>query len=97
VEVTIANTGARTGQEVVQLYVAPKSPRLPRPPKELKAFAKVELAAGESRTVVLELEPNAFAAWDLDAKGWVVDPGDYEILVGRSAGDIRQGAPIRLN
>jgi beta-glucosidase len=96
VEVTIANTGARAGQEVIQLYVAPKSPRLPRPPKELKAFAKVELAAGESRTVVLELEPNAFAAWDLDAKGWVVDPGDYEILVGRSAGDIRLSAPIRL-
>lgn len=96
VEVTVANTGARTGYEVVQLYVAPRTPRLPRPPKELKAFAKVELAAGESRTVVLELEAGAFAAWDLEAKGWVVDPGDYALLVGRSAGDIRLTAPIRL-
>ena len=93
VEVTVANVGERAGAEVVQLYVAPKSPRLPRPPKELKAFAKVTLEPGERRTLALELEPNAFAYWNA---GWPVDPGDYELLVGRSAGDLRLSATVRL-
>ena len=97
VEVTVANTGDRPGAEVVQLYVAPLRPRLPRPPKELKAFAKVRLAPGETRRITLALEPNAFAAWDVDAKGWVVDPGDYDLLVARSAGDIALTARVRLS
>ena len=92
-EVTVTNTGDRAGSEVVQLYVAPKSPRLPRPPKELKAFAKVALEPGERRTVTLELEPNAFAYWN---GGWTVDAGEYELLVGRSAGDICMKATARL-
>ncbi|WP_293680641.1 glycoside hydrolase family 3 C-terminal domain-containing protein [uncultured Phenylobacterium sp.] len=96
IAVTVANTGARAGAEVVQLYVAPRDPRLPRPPKELKAFAKAELAPGEARRLTLDLEPNAFAAWDTEAGGWVVDPGDYDLLVGRSAGDIALCATIRL-
>jgi len=93
IEVTVANTGQRAGAEVVQLYIAPVSPRLPRPPKELKAFAKVVLEPGERRTVTLELEPDAFVVWD---GGWTVDPGDYELRVGRSAGDIRLTATVRL-
>jgi beta-glucosidase len=92
----VTNTGGRAGSEVVQLYVAPRAPRLPRPPKELKAFAKAALAPGETRRLALELEANAFAAWDPAAGGWVVDPGDYDLLVGRSAGDIRLTATIRL-
>ena len=74
-----------------------QSLRLPRPPKELKAFAKLELAPGETRRVSLDLEPNALAAWDVDAGGWTVDPGAYDLLVGRSAGDIRLSATIRLD
>ena len=96
VAVTVANTGARAGAEVVQLYVAPRSPRLARPPKELKAYAKVELAPEETRRIALELEPNAFAAWEPDAAGWVVDPGEYDLLIGRSAGDIALSVTIRL-
>lgn len=93
IDVTVTNTGDHDGAEVVQLYVAPKSPRLPRPPKELKAFAKVALAPGERRTVTLELEPNAFACWD---DGWTVDAGEYELLVGRSARDIRLRTALTL-
>ncbi|HEY2050311.1 MAG TPA: glycoside hydrolase family 3 C-terminal domain-containing protein [Caulobacteraceae bacterium] len=96
VEIEVANTGERTGDEVVQLYVAPRTPRLPRPPKELKAFAKVRLAPGERRTVRLELGEKAFAVWDVEAKGWVVDPGAYDLLVGRSAGDIRAASTVRV-
>ncbi|WP_293905462.1 glycoside hydrolase family 3 C-terminal domain-containing protein [Phenylobacterium sp.] len=97
VEVCVTNTGAGTGSEVVQVYVAPQAPRLPRPPKELKAFAKATLAPGETRRLALELEAGAFATWDLAAEGWVVDPGAYDIRVGRSAGDIALIATIRLS
>lgn len=91
--VLVANSGPREGAEVVQLYIAPKSPRLPRPPKELKAFTKVTLGSREAKMVGLELEPNAFAYWDGE---WRVDPGEYELLVGRSAGDILLRATITL-
>ncbi|MCB1017412.1 MAG: glycoside hydrolase family 3 C-terminal domain-containing protein, partial [Acidimicrobiales bacterium] len=64
VSVPVTNTGDREGVEVVQLYVAPEAPRLARPPKELKAFAKVRLAPGETTTVDLVLDDRAFAYWD---------------------------------
>jgi len=60
----VTNTGKRRGAEVVQAYVAPKRPRLVRPDKELKAFAKVWLEPGQSATVTLSLEDRAFAYWD---------------------------------
>ncbi len=96
IEVSVTNTGDREGQEVVQVYVSQLEPRLPRPPKELKAFAKVRLAPGETRRVSLTLEPRAFAPYDPATKSWPVDPGDYDILVGRSAGDIRVKGTVRL-
>jgi beta-glucosidase len=91
VTVTVTNTGGRAGTEIVQFYVAPPSARLSRPPKELKAFAKVRLAPGETTTVRLVLDDRAFAYWsDVDAatKGWTIEPGSYELLVGRSSVDI---------
>jgi beta-glucosidase len=111
-EVDVTNTGSRRGAEVVQCYVAPLDPRLVRPPKELKAFAKVWLDPGETATVRLELDERAFAYWDpgdpdwpalrerlagspfgvdLDPApnpGWRVDPGRYDLHVGRSSADI---------
>jgi beta-glucosidase len=64
VEVDVENTGTRAGSEVVQCYVAPVAPPVFRPAKELKAFAKVSLAAGERTTVSLALDDRAFARWD---------------------------------
>jgi len=95
--VRVTNTGLRQGAEVVQVYVAPRDPRLPRPPKELKAFAKIALEPGETRTVAITLEPRAFAPYDPATKDWPVDPGDYDILVGRSAEDIRLSATVTLS
>ncbi|MCW5761289.1 MAG: glycoside hydrolase family 3 C-terminal domain-containing protein, partial [Phenylobacterium sp.] len=94
--VTVENTGDRAGWEVVQAYVGQLDPRLPRPPKELKAFAKIRLEPGETRRVTLTLEPRAFAPYDPATKSWPIDPGDYDILVGRSAGDIRVKGTVRL-
>lgn len=63
VRVTVANTGSREGTEVVQLYIAPPQNGLYRPLKELKGFAKVVLAPGESKTVTFSLEDRSFAVW----------------------------------
>jgi beta-glucosidase len=63
VRVPVTNTGTRAGTEVVQLYVAPCQPLATRPPKELKAFAKVALAPGASTTVELHLDGRSFARW----------------------------------
>jgi len=78
VEVDVANTSGRAGSEVVQLYVEPPPGELVRPPRELRAFAKVHLAPGETTTVALELTDRAFAYWD---------PGDpsWESLLPRAA------------
>jgi beta-glucosidase len=77
VAVEVTNTGDRAGSEVVQLYVEPPPGELVRPPRELRAFAKVSLAPGESATVELELGDRAFACWD---------PGDpsWEALLARA-------------
>jgi beta-glucosidase len=113
VSVPVVNIGGRGGSEVVQAYVAPESTRLARPPKELKAFAKVWLEPGETKTVDLVLDARSFAYWDPGqddwelvksmspdmfnvltpgaerrTRGWQVDAGRYDVLIGRSSRDI---------
>lgn len=91
---TVSNVGDRSGAEVVQVYVRDVASRLPRPLKELKGFARVALEAGESRRVDITLPPSAFEYYDPDRKGWVLEPGEFEVLVGASAADIRQRARL---
>jgi beta-glucosidase len=85
----VTNTGKRTGKEVVQVYVRDLHCSLARPAKELKAFAKIELAPGETKTVTLHLTREAFWFFDPARNGWVTEPGEMEILVGSSSRDIR--------
>jgi beta-glucosidase len=85
----LTNTGDRGGAEVVQAYVRPVKPPVARPEKELKAFAKVALKPGETKTVTLALGPRAFAYYDAEAKAWRIAAGSYELLVGASSRDIR--------
>ncbi len=82
--VRVENTGTRQGAEVVQVYVAYPA-ELDEPPKQLRAFEKVDLAPGEARTLRLELGERALAIWDTVAGEWAVVPGTYEILVGTSS------------
>jgi beta-glucosidase len=85
VRVPVTNTGARRGAEVVQCYVAPESPRLARPPKELKAFAKVELDPGERAVVTLVLDDRSFSYWDPGQPDWdLVEPrlGSLTVVEG---------------
>lgn len=86
---TVKNTGKKAGAEIAQVYVAPIAPSVDRPVKELKAYAKVELAAGKSKKVNLTLTQQDFSYFDEHLHGFIADAGDYEILVGASCEDIR--------
>ncbi|MGN0279280.1 MAG: glycoside hydrolase family 3 C-terminal domain-containing protein [Lachnospiraceae bacterium] len=86
---TVKNTGKKAGAEIAQVYVAPIAPSVDRPVKELKAYAKVELAAGKSKKVNLTLTQQDFAYFDEHLHDFIADAGDYEILVGASCEDIR--------
>jgi beta-glucosidase len=88
VGVHVQNTGARAGQEVVQLYVRDVECSLMRPEKELKAFAKVALQPGETRTVTFTLTREALSFYDPAGRGWTAEPGDFEALIGSSSRDI---------
>jgi beta-glucosidase len=96
VSVNVTNTGEMAGKEVVQVYVHQRNPRLHRPPKELKGFAKVELQPGETKTVTIPLDYRAFAYYDPAHKLWVTENGEYDILIGASAHDIRHTLTANL-
>jgi beta-glucosidase len=95
-EFEIANTGARTGAEVAELYIHQDHPGLPRPLKELKGFNKISLNPGEKKTVSIPLDQRAFAFYDPAKAGWVSEAGDFKILVGSSSRDIRLQDSFRL-
>lgn len=94
VTLDITNSGSVAGSEVVQLYVHDDVSSLVRPDKELKAFAKVALAPGETRRVTLTLRRDDLAFYDPAAGKWIVEAGTFELLVGASAADIRLRATI---
>ncbi len=85
---TVTNTGKRSAGQVIQLYVGAVDPVLERPVKELKGFAKVTLAPGESTEIELPLAWRDFACWEPRSKRWTVYPGEYRLYGGTSAADI---------
>ena len=96
VTLTVTNTGARDGAEIVQVYIAKPGAEIFRPAQELKAFARVSLAAGESRTVTLPLDDKAFRYWNTRTNGWEIEGGRYEVRVGASSADIRLTANVDI-
>jgi len=96
VSLEVENTGPRPGQEVVQLYIRDVEASVMRPVKELKAFAKVALASGETQTVSFVLDETALAFYDPALKAWVAEPGLFEVQVGSSSRDIRLAATFEL-
>ena len=96
VSIDIKNTGKVAGKEVVQVYVSDIASSVPRPPKELKAFKKVALKPGEKKKIEFTLTKEDFAFYGVKTKNWVVEPGDFEILVGSSSRDIRAKGKVNL-
>ncbi|HEV8246148.1 MAG TPA: glycoside hydrolase family 3 C-terminal domain-containing protein [Polyangiaceae bacterium] len=86
----IVNTGKVAGKEVAQVYVGDDVSSVVRPVKELKGFAKVEVAAGERERVTVSLDQRAFAFWSLDAHRWTVEKGTFAIAIAASAEDVKQ-------
>jgi beta-glucosidase len=96
VSVDVTNTGDVAGKEIVQVYVHDHAASLSRPIKELKGFAKVELAPGETKTVSVSLGFRSFAFYHPDYKNWITEDGDFDILIGASSQDIRLQATTRM-
>ena len=92
----VKNTGKVDGAEVVELYVNDPVASMPRPPKELKAFSKVQLKAGESKEIKFTLNENAFHFYNPEKKQWVIEPGEFNILIGSSSKDIRLKKKITM-
>lgn len=97
VRVTVTNTGARDGREVVQVYTGLPGSAVQRAPRELKGFASVELAAGESRQVSITVRREDLAYWDIRVDRWVVEGGAYAVEVGASSRDIRLAATVEVS
>ncbi len=89
VQCDVTNTGSRSGAEIVQVYVGQAHPKLPRPPKELKGFARIYLKPGETGSVSIPLDFGSFAYYDSNQSKWVADEDDFNIEVGSSSRDIR--------
>ena len=86
--VDVTNTGERSGQEVVQLYIADPESSLQKPPKELKAFQKVAVEPGQTVTVELPIDARSLQHYDPQLKRWCVEPGAFYALVGTSSADL---------
>ena len=96
VSVDVRNAGGRAGDEVVQLYVAHPGSRVARPAMALKGFARVTLAAGETKTVTMPLPASRLAYWETEREAFTVEPGTVRLLVGASSTDIRQRATVSI-
>ncbi len=94
IAVNVANVGERAGDEVVQLYVGYPKPAVPRPIKDLKGFARLALAPGETRTVDFTLDAAQLAWWA--GTGWAVELGVVRVLIGSSSEDIRLSGELRV-
>ena len=99
-EVTVAfdvtNTGNRAGADVAEVYVGDSHAPVPRPVKELKGFAKVNLNPGETKNVSVKLDKRSFSYYDVKNHAWTVAPGDFDVLVGRSSADVELTGKITL-
>ena len=96
ISVTIKNTGKQAGSEVVQVYVKPENPAIPRPEKELKGFQKINLAPGEEKTITIHLTEEALLYYNDAINQWVRDSGNYTIQVGSSSRDIRLNKTVSV-
>jgi len=92
----VTNTGKREGADVAQVYIGESQPKISRPAKELKGFAKVNLRPGETKKVSIILEGRSFTYFDVDSKQWHADAGAFDVLVGRSSQQIELRGKLDL-
>ncbi|MCR5484619.1 MAG: glycoside hydrolase family 3 C-terminal domain-containing protein [Clostridiales bacterium] len=93
----IKNVGEKDGAEIAQVYVSDKESTVFRPAKELKAFKKVFLKAGEEKEITLELDKRSFAYYNINIADWHVETGEFIISVGASVEDIKLTDTVKVN
>ncbi|MDO5443100.1 MAG: glycoside hydrolase family 3 C-terminal domain-containing protein [Bacteroidia bacterium] len=93
---TLKNTGGMAAEEVAQVYVHRVNASVEWPEKELKAFQRVALGAGESKTVTLEIPVDELRYWDVNAGDWALEHGTIELLLGSASDDIRQSVSVTI-
>jgi beta-glucosidase len=96
VSLQVHNSGSREGAEVVQLYIHDGHSSVDRPIQELKGFRRVSLAPGETKEVDFTLDQSALAFYSIAKKGWVTEPGQFDVLVGSSSRDIKLKGSFEL-
>ena len=96
VKFTLANSGKKDGAESVQVYASQPKASVTRPVKELKAFKKIFLKAGESQTVELEVKVKDLAYYDENIHGWKVEKGAFVLSNAASAGDVKSSVKIEV-
>lgn len=96
VKIDVTNTGNRDGIEVVQVYVSDKQCDYPRPPRELKDFKSINLAKGEKKTISFTLDESAFSYWNPKKRSWTLDPGEFDIEIGRSSRNIIKKVNVKF-
>jgi beta-glucosidase len=96
VSVDVKNTGARDGEEVVQLYVHHLKSKVERPGKELRGFERVAIPRGLTKTVTIPLKASSLGYWDTAQRRWVVEAEDIRVMVGGSSADLKLGKTIRV-
>jgi beta-glucosidase len=96
VSLTVHNSGARAGAEVVQLYLHQAKSSADRPPQELKGFRRVMLTAGQSQAVTFKVGPQAMSFYSVAKHAWVAEPSGFDVLVGASSRDIRLKGSFEL-
>jgi beta-glucosidase len=89
VSVDVHNSGARTGDDVVQLYVAHVNSKVERPIEELKGFKRITLRVGETTTIHFTLKADALAYWNVARGSFEVEPGQLNVMIGSSSADIK--------
>jgi beta-glucosidase len=94
--VSLANTGKRVGDEVVQVYVRAVKPPVPMPLQSLVGFQRVHFEAGQTKTVTIPVMVDSFRRWDENANRYVVDPGAYELRVGPASDRVLQQATLTV-
>jgi beta-glucosidase len=94
--IDITNIGSRAGSEVVQLYISDLKCSLPRPVKELKAFDKVSLNPGETKTVHFTINKDALSFFDAAKHAWVAEPGMFKAHAAAASDDVRSSVEFQL-
>jgi beta-glucosidase len=92
----VTNTGTRAGADVAEVFVGDQHAPVPRPIKELKGFAKVNLNPGETKNITVRLDQRAFSYYDVKTHTWMVAPGDFDVFVARSAADVKLTGKVNV-